>query len=239
MRRPLAIADAVAPVEDEADRHRAQHRRRAAVVVGLGMGDDQQVEPPHARVAQPRQDRAIRRAGVDEDRAAPPLDQRRVALADIEEGDPQPGGRREPGADARETSAASPGHRRASEPAASGALGASDSATTRASAATVPRPSAPARGARAPPAPPLRTRRPPPRRERSPARRARRSRRARPTSRTRRGRRRGPRTARPAPCRAGPARRRSSPATWPAPRRARPARWPAARPARPGRSAPR
>ena len=43
-----------------------------AVVIGLRMGDHEQVEPPHAGVAQALEDRAVRRPGVDEDRAAPP-----------------------------------------------------------------------------------------------------------------------------------------------------------------------
>ena len=45
---------AAAPVEHQADRQRAEHRRRAAVVVGLRVGDDEHVEPPHARAARSR-----------------------------------------------------------------------------------------------------------------------------------------------------------------------------------------
>ena len=45
--------------------------------------------------AQARDDAAVRRPGVDEHRVAPVLDERRVALADVEERDAQAGGRRE------------------------------------------------------------------------------------------------------------------------------------------------
>ena len=49
--RSQRLAHAVAPVEHEADRHRAQHVRRAAVVVGLGVGDDEHVELARRRRA--------------------------------------------------------------------------------------------------------------------------------------------------------------------------------------------
>ena len=51
------------------------------------MGEQERVEPLDARLAQPPQDRAAGRAGVDEDRGAAVLEQRRVALADVEERD--------------------------------------------------------------------------------------------------------------------------------------------------------
>ena len=54
IRAPLASRTPSRPSSTSADRQRAQHRRRAAVVVGLGVGDHEQVEPPHAGVAQPR-----------------------------------------------------------------------------------------------------------------------------------------------------------------------------------------
>ena len=51
------------------------------------MRRDEQVEPAHAGLAQALEDRAVGRAGVDEDGGAAVLDERRVALADVEERD--------------------------------------------------------------------------------------------------------------------------------------------------------
>ena len=45
------------------------------------------VEPPHAGLSQAGEDRAAGRPGVEQDRRAAVLQQRRVALADVEEGD--------------------------------------------------------------------------------------------------------------------------------------------------------
>jgi hypothetical protein len=69
-------------------------------VVDLRMGGHEQVEPAHTLVVQAREDRPVRRTRVDEDGMAAVLDQRRVALAHVEERDPQArrGGRR-PGAE--------------------------------------------------------------------------------------------------------------------------------------------
>ena len=63
------------------------HGERRALVVGLRVGEDQHVEAADAGAAQPREDRAVGRPGVDEDRGAAVLHQRRVALADVEERD--------------------------------------------------------------------------------------------------------------------------------------------------------
>src|SRR6185436_14254991 len=53
----------------------------------LGVREDEGVEPPHARLSEAAEDRAARRAGVEQDRRAAVLQQRRVALADVEERD--------------------------------------------------------------------------------------------------------------------------------------------------------
>ena len=56
-------------------------------MVGLGVGEHEQVEPADARLVQPPQDRPVRRAGVDQHRGAVALQQRRVALPDVHERD--------------------------------------------------------------------------------------------------------------------------------------------------------
>ena len=63
--------------------------RGAALVVGLRMRDDEEVEPARALAAHQGRDVVAGRAGVDEHGAAAGLDERRVALADVEEGDAQ------------------------------------------------------------------------------------------------------------------------------------------------------
>ena len=93
---------------------------RHPLVVRLGVGEHERVEPLDAGSAQPPQDRAAGRAGVDEDRRAAVLQQRRVALADVEEGDDELAGgggaaRRRRG---RATTSAERGGRRAGAPAA-------------------------------------------------------------------------------------------------------------------------
>ena len=72
---------------------RADDLERHPFVVGLGVGEDERVEALHARLAEPAQDRAAGRPGVEEHRGAAVLEQRRVALADVEEGDDELAGR--------------------------------------------------------------------------------------------------------------------------------------------------
>ena len=85
--RPARASAAVAAVEHEPGRNRCEDRVRRALVVGLRVGDHQRVEAPTP---------AFRRAGaarpsggpVSKSTAAPSrLEQRRVALADVEERD--------------------------------------------------------------------------------------------------------------------------------------------------------
>ena len=83
-----------AAVHDHPRRHFAQDRQRRALVVALRMRDHQSVEPLHARLGQPPQDRPAGRAGVDQNGDAVLLQQRRIALADIEEGDHELAARR-------------------------------------------------------------------------------------------------------------------------------------------------
>ena len=70
-RRPARAA-----VEHEPRAVRGDHRQRHALVVGLGMGEHQHVEPLDARVGEAAQDRPAGRPGVDEHRA-----RRRAAAA--------------------------------------------------------------------------------------------------------------------------------------------------------------
>ena len=72
-------------VEHLTHRHRPQHRRRATVMVGRRMRQDQKVQPPRTSVTQPSHDRTVRPAGVDEHGVLPVLDQRRVPLPHVEE----------------------------------------------------------------------------------------------------------------------------------------------------------
>ena len=78
-----------AAVEHEPRAERADDLERHPLVVRLGVGDQQRVEPLHPGLGEPAQDRAAGRPGVDEQRAAVALEQRRVALADVEERDDQ------------------------------------------------------------------------------------------------------------------------------------------------------
>ena len=90
-REPRAVgrANAVAAVEHRPDRQLREQLCAAALVIGLGMRDDEQVDPPRALATDERRDVVARRAGVDQHRAAARLDQRRVALTDVEERDPE------------------------------------------------------------------------------------------------------------------------------------------------------
>ena len=78
----------VAAIEESVDREALEHLGQTALMIsGLMRGDDQR-DPPHPRVAQQAGDPRLRRAAVEEDRGPRAiLDQRRVALADVEEGD--------------------------------------------------------------------------------------------------------------------------------------------------------
>ena len=80
----------VASVEQQIHRVALDHLPQAAVVIARGMCRDDDAQPAHARRAQPAHDPGLRRAAVEEDRSAVGvLDQRRVALADVEERDGQ------------------------------------------------------------------------------------------------------------------------------------------------------
>ena len=81
-RRPAGAA-----VEHEPRAERADDLERHALVVRLRVGEQQRVEPLHPRLGEPAQDRAAGRPGVDQQRGAVALQQRRVALADVEERD--------------------------------------------------------------------------------------------------------------------------------------------------------
>jgi len=56
-------------------------------VVGLRVGDDERVEPADPGAAELRRDAVARGSRVDQDRVAAGLEQRGVALADVERGD--------------------------------------------------------------------------------------------------------------------------------------------------------
>ena len=58
---------------------------RRALVVGLRVREHQRVEPLDAGLLEPLQDRPVGRAGVHQHRGAVELDQRRVALPDVQE----------------------------------------------------------------------------------------------------------------------------------------------------------
>ena len=66
-------------------------------MVGLCVRQHEQVEPLDAGLGQPAQDRPAGRTGVDEHRDAVALEQHRVPLADVEEGDDELAGRRRRG----------------------------------------------------------------------------------------------------------------------------------------------
>ena len=92
---------AVATVEQEADGVAVEDVDEAAVMVARGMRGDDDGEPPHARAPQQPRDAALRRAAVEEHGGAVRmLDERGVALADVEEPHGQVArrrGRAEPG----------------------------------------------------------------------------------------------------------------------------------------------
>ena len=69
------------------------HGQRHALVVGLGVGDDEHVQAPDAGLLEPAQDRPAGRPGVEEHRRRASLQQRRVALADVQERDDELAGR--------------------------------------------------------------------------------------------------------------------------------------------------
>ena len=81
-----------APVEDQPRVVLAGDRHRHPLVVELGVGEDEGVEAPYAGLSQAGEDRPAGRPGVEEDRRAAVLQQRRVALADVEEGDDEVAG---------------------------------------------------------------------------------------------------------------------------------------------------
>ena len=74
------------PSRSRSYRQRREHGGCAAVVVGLWMGDDERVEPADARDLELAGDAGAGGPGVDEDRVAAGLQQRRVALADVQRG---------------------------------------------------------------------------------------------------------------------------------------------------------
>ena len=207
---PLGVADAVAPVEHE--RRPAARPSTAAAppswsaCAWVTTSRSSRRTPAARRRAS---DGAVGRPGVDEDRACAVLDQRRVALADVEERDPQPRRRGEPGAPACATARApSASARTAPRTDAPAALCA---ATTR----ERPRPAHAAPTSHAGGA-----------RLRAGQARRRRARRHTTYASGQPGER--DEAARPAPGRPGPAPRRASPATSPARPPAPPARWRAA-----------
>ena len=81
---------------NQSDRHRLQHRQRAAAVVGIAVAHHHAVQRAHADCAQIRHDdavaavdlRAERRAGVIEQRVVAGLRHDREPLPDIEHGEP-------------------------------------------------------------------------------------------------------------------------------------------------------
>ena len=73
------------PSSTAVDGQRAEHAIGAADVIGLRMGADEHVQAPDAEVPQLLRDRPVRRTAVDEHRVPVRLDERRVALADVEE----------------------------------------------------------------------------------------------------------------------------------------------------------
>ena len=73
------------PVDHEPRRECAQHGRRGALVVRLRVRQQQRVQPLHVRLPQPGHDRPVGRPGVHEHRRPVALQQRRVALPDVEE----------------------------------------------------------------------------------------------------------------------------------------------------------
>lgn len=85
-------AIAVAAVEEQGGGERAQDGGRVAVVVELRVGDDERVEAADAGGAELCDKLRSGRAGVDEDGVAVGLQERRVALADVERGDAQGSG---------------------------------------------------------------------------------------------------------------------------------------------------
>ena len=81
-----------AAVEDQPRVVLAGDRHRHPLVVELGVGEDEGVEALHAGLSQAGEDRPAGRPGVEQDRRAAVLQQRRVALADVEEGDDEVAG---------------------------------------------------------------------------------------------------------------------------------------------------
>lgn len=69
-----------------------QHRRQAHRVIGVWVRLDDEVEGPDAVPVQPAGHLVLVGAAVHEDAGARPLDEDRVALADIDGGDGEPGG---------------------------------------------------------------------------------------------------------------------------------------------------
>ena len=106
--RPLVEARArLHRVDHRADRQRPQDGRRAADVIAVRVRDHDRGERVEPHPPQLPVDARLGRAGIDEHRALRRLEQDPVALADVEERDPQPGRRRpRSAADAAPTSRA-------------------------------------------------------------------------------------------------------------------------------------
>src|SRR5919108_211062 len=81
-------------VEDELDRQPAQDLGRAADVVALGVREHEHCEPADSEPAELAGDVRLGRALVDEDRAFGDLEQRGVALTDVERGQAEAAWRR-------------------------------------------------------------------------------------------------------------------------------------------------
>ena len=107
-------------IEHAIDREPPQDVLGAADVVALRVREHERGEPPDAEAAQLARDVRLRRPLVDEHRALGHLEQDRVALADVEEGDPQPGRRRQARAPEASCQASSAGSTAAALATASG-----------------------------------------------------------------------------------------------------------------------
>ena len=68
---------------------RGDHRERHALVIRLGMGEHQDVEPADPGLGEPAQDGPAGRSRVDEHGRGVALEQHRIALPDVEERDDQ------------------------------------------------------------------------------------------------------------------------------------------------------
>ena len=86
----VGIGGAVTTVEERVDGEPVEHGGEPAVVVTRGVGGDHEGEPLDARLAQEASHPCLGRTTVEQDRrAVGVLDQRGVALPDVEEADRQ------------------------------------------------------------------------------------------------------------------------------------------------------